>query len=81
MTAALVLIDIQNDYFPDGRYPLVGIEAAAENAARLLAAAIQEFGTHGYELASINRILDAAGLSKSSFYYYIRKPYFTVEQY
>ncbi len=36
---ALLLIDIQNDYFPDGRYPLVGIEAAAENAARLLAAA------------------------------------------
>lgn len=36
---ALLLIDIQNDYFPEGRYPLVGIEAAAENAARLLAAA------------------------------------------
>lgn len=41
-----------------------------DKKARLLTAAIQEFGTHGYELASINRILDAAGLSKSSFYYY-----------
>lgn len=39
MTAALVLIDIQNDYFPGGRWPLVGIEAAAANAARLLEAA------------------------------------------
>jgi nicotinamidase-related amidase len=36
---ALVLIDIQNDYFPDGKWPLVGIESAAANAARLLAAA------------------------------------------
>jgi nicotinamidase-related amidase len=36
---ALVLIDVQNDYFPGGRWPLSGIEAAAENAARLLAAA------------------------------------------
>lgn len=36
---ALVLIDIQNDYFPDGKWPLTGIESAAENAAKLLAAA------------------------------------------
>lgn len=36
---ALVLIDLQNDYFPGGRWTLSGIEAAAENAARLLAAA------------------------------------------
>ena len=34
---ALVLIDIQNDYFPGGRWPLDGIETAADNAARLLA--------------------------------------------
>ena len=33
---ALVLIDIQNDYFPGGRMELVGSEAAAEAAARLL---------------------------------------------
>ncbi len=36
---ALVLIDVQNDYFPGGKWPLCGIEAAAENAARLLGAA------------------------------------------
>lgn len=33
---ALVLIDIQNDYFPGGKMKLVGSEAAAEAAARLL---------------------------------------------
>src|SRR6478752_4014396 len=36
---ALVLIDIQNDYFPGGKWPLNGIESAADNAARVLAAA------------------------------------------
>lgn len=36
---ALLIIDIQNDYFADGRHPLVGIERAAETAAELLAAA------------------------------------------
>jgi nicotinamidase-related amidase len=35
---ALVLIDLQKDYFPQGRLPLQGIAAAAANAARLLAA-------------------------------------------
>lgn len=34
---ALIVIDIQNDYFPGGRWPLVGVEEAAANAARLLA--------------------------------------------
>jgi nicotinamidase-related amidase len=36
---ALVLIDVQNDYFPGGKWPLVGIESAAENAAKVLMAA------------------------------------------
>lgn len=36
---ALVLIDIQNDYFEGGKWPLHGMEAAADNAARVLAAA------------------------------------------
>jgi nicotinamidase-related amidase len=36
---ALVLIDVQNDYFPGGKWPLRGIESAADNAAKLLAAA------------------------------------------
>ena len=38
---ALILVDIQNDYFPGGKFPLVGIEAAAANAARLLKSARQ----------------------------------------
>lgn len=36
---ALIIIDLQNDYFPGGKWTLSGIEAAADNAARLLAAA------------------------------------------
>lgn len=36
---ALVLIDIQNDYFPGGKWTLSGIESAADNAAKLLDAA------------------------------------------
>jgi len=36
---ALVLIDVQNDYFPGGKWPLSGIESAADNAARVLAVA------------------------------------------
>ena len=36
---ALIVIDIQNDYFPGGKWTLVGAEAAADNAARALAAA------------------------------------------
>ena len=35
---ALVLIDIQNDYFPGGKMELVGSEQAGEYAGRLLAA-------------------------------------------
>lgn len=34
---ALVLVDIQNDYFATGKWPLDGVEAAADNAARILA--------------------------------------------
>jgi nicotinamidase-related amidase len=36
---ALVLIDIQNDYFPGGKWALHEMEAAADNAAKVLAAA------------------------------------------
>ena len=37
MTTALLIIDIQNDYFPGGTMTLVGPDAAAANAAKLLA--------------------------------------------
>lgn len=42
---ALLLVDIQNDYFPGGRMELEGIEAAARNAARLVAHFRKESGT------------------------------------
>ncbi|MBL3688027.1 cysteine hydrolase [Leucobacter zeae] len=38
MSRALLIIDIQNDYFVGGAYPLVGSEAAAEAASRAVAA-------------------------------------------
>ena len=37
MSQALLLVDIQNDYFPGGAMELVGMEDAAPNASRLLA--------------------------------------------
>lgn len=36
---AVIVVDIQNEYFPQGNFPLVGIEAATANAARAIAAA------------------------------------------
>lgn len=38
MTQALVIVDIQNDYFPGGAMPLEGSPEAAAKAAKLLAA-------------------------------------------
>jgi nicotinamidase-related amidase len=38
MTSALLIIDIQNDYFPGGAMALHGPEAASAQAAKLLAA-------------------------------------------
>lgn len=36
---ALIVVDIQNDYFPGGKFPLVGADAAADNALRVIQAA------------------------------------------
>jgi nicotinamidase-related amidase len=36
---ALIVVDIQNDYFPGGKWTLSGMDAAADNAARLITAA------------------------------------------
>lgn len=38
---AIVVVDLQKDYFPHGKYELVGIEKAAANAARVIQAARQ----------------------------------------
>ncbi|WP_426204786.1 cysteine hydrolase family protein [Pseudomonas sp. TWP3-1] len=35
---ALIVVDIQNDYFPQGKWTLEGADAAADNAARLIGA-------------------------------------------
>jgi len=52
MSQALILIDIQNDYFPGGRMTLDGADAAAENAARLL----ERFRTQGRPLFHIQHL-------------------------
>lgn len=39
---AVVVVDLQNDYWPSGKWPLVGIEEAAENAARVIEKARSE---------------------------------------
>ena len=36
MKTALLLIDLQNDYFPNGKMELVGIDTASQNAKSLL---------------------------------------------
>ena len=36
MKAALLILDIQNDYFNNGRFPLVGSDRASENARIIL---------------------------------------------
>jgi len=36
MNQALIIVDIQNDYFPGGKMELVGMEEAASNAKRVL---------------------------------------------
>ena len=41
-----------------------------EKQQRLIDSAAEEFATRGYEGASLNRILEQAGMSKSSLYYY-----------
>lgn len=43
----------------------------ADAAARLRTAAAEEFGAHGFERASLNRIVEASGLSKSSVYHHV----------
>jgi nicotinamidase-related amidase len=55
MTTALVIVDIQNDYFPGGRNPLDRPEAAAAKARELLDA----FRAGGRPLVHIQHVWDA----------------------
>lgn len=43
-----------------------------EHEDTLFTAALREFSTNGYDQASINRILDEAGMSKGQFYYHFK---------
>src|SRR6188472_4420808 len=36
----------------------------------ILSAALEEFAAHGFHDASLNRVIDSAGISKGSMYYY-----------
>lgn len=58
---ALILIDIQNDYFDGGLKPLDGMQAAAANAARLL----QGFRAQHWPIFHIRHI---AGSSEAPFF-------------
>jgi nicotinamidase-related amidase len=55
MARALVIIDIQNDYFPGGAYPLVEPEAAAANAATIL----ERFRDSGEPIVHVQHVWDA----------------------
>ena len=55
MTRALLIVDIQNDYFPGGRNPLEGPEGAAAKARELLDA----FRASGEPLVHMQHVWDA----------------------
>ena len=61
MTTALVLIDIQNDYFPGGANPLFGSDLAVTKAAAML----QYFRTHHLPVIHIQHI---AATSSATFF-------------
>ena len=55
-----------------------------EKRERLMEAAAQEFATHGFDDASVNRILETVKMSKGAAYYYFEDKvdlFFTVIQY
>ena len=55
MARALLIIDIQNDYFPGGAYPLVEPEAAAGAAQRVL----ERFREDGEPVVHLRHVWDA----------------------
>jgi nicotinamidase-related amidase len=59
MARGLVIVDIQNDYFPGGANPLEGPEAAAAQAARLLS----RFRESGEPLVHMQHVWDAPDAS------------------
>lgn len=57
MTTALLLIDLQNDYFPGGAMELVGAEAAVARAAQLL----QAFRARALPVFHVQHLAQRAG--------------------
>lgn len=57
MTTALVLIDLQNDYFPGGAMELVGADDAVAQARSLL----QAFRSRGWPVFHVQHIAKRAG--------------------
>lgn len=55
--SALVLVDIQNDYFEDGRWPVAKMPEVAENAARLLSS----FRDRGLPVIHVRHEFESAG--------------------
>lgn len=55
MTTALLLIDLQNDYFPGGAFPLWNAEAAAANAE----AAVGRAAAKGVHVFHVQHVADA----------------------
>jgi nicotinamidase-related amidase len=58
MKTALIVIDIQKDYFPDGKHPLVNPMEAARKAYMLLQC-FREHGGHHVHIQHISREPDA----------------------
>lgn len=57
MATALIIVDVQNDYFSGGSMELAGMEAAAENCARLL----QSFRAAAQPLFHIQHLANRPG--------------------
>lgn len=58
MSTALILVDIQNDYFPNGRMELSNPEIASENAGKIL----EQFRKEGNKIFHIQHIAADEGL-------------------
>lgn len=54
MNTALIIIDVQKDYFPGGKFPLVNPEAAAKKAYQLLQC-FREHGGHHVHIQHISK--------------------------
>jgi nicotinamidase-related amidase len=57
MKQALIIVDMQNDYFPDGKMELTGIEEAAKNTRH----ALELFRARNLPIFHIQHLSDRAG--------------------